>query len=162
MASDWIRQHTKSVAIALVAIAACGFAAYSVTKGMDNGPRPVGEGMAYFSTDDGATWFEAPVSNPSPFDKGGKQAYRVFVWRQGSGEPFVSHLIKNAVAAQRDPNRPPSVAERRTPPSMSARSVEVKRPGEAIWTRADSREGGEILKIKGPDGTTEGLEPVEP
>jgi hypothetical protein len=165
VALDWIKQHAKQVGIAIVALAACGFAAYSVTKGTQGGPRPVGEGTAYFSTDDGNTWFEAPIKNHSPFEKDGKQAYRAFVWRQGKGEPFVSHLMRSGAAAQpaqRDPNQVPSAADRRTVPTMSSSGIEVKRPGEKTWVRASSREGEAIMKIKGPNGTTDELEPIEP
>jgi hypothetical protein len=155
-----MQQHAKQAGIAIIAVAACGFAAYSVTQNARSGPRPVSEGLAYFSTDDGQTWFEAPMTNPSPFERDGKQAYQVFVWRQGRGKPFVSHLMRSEAAAQSSQSR--SSGDRRSPPPMSMGNVEVKRPGEKTWFRANSREGEAISKIKGPDGTTNDLEPIEP
>lgn len=167
MALEWIRQHGKSAGIGLVALAACGFAAYSVSTNSRGRPRPVSEGRVYFSTDDGQTWFEDSVQNPSPFDKDGEQAYRVFVWKQGDGKPFVSHMMRSGNAS--GPTLPgsarsPSVVDRRPLPPPSSGGVEVKRPGtgDKGWVRANSREGEEIMRPKGPDGTTNGLEPIEP
>jgi len=48
--------------------------------------------QAFFTTDDGKTWFAAEVTNIPPFDRDGKQACGAIVIRCGSGEPFVHHL----------------------------------------------------------------------
>lgn len=126
------------------------------------GPRPVTEGMAYFTIDDGKTWFADRSTNPSPFEKDGKQAYRVQVWRVNGGEPFVSHLSRTGRLPQAI--NIPHNGQGRTPPPMSGGVLEVKRPGTGDdgWVRADSREGEEITRPRGPDGSTEGLESVEP
>src|SRR3954467_5625843 len=49
--------------------------------------------QAYFTIDDGKSWFPDDSTKLSPFTKDGKTAYRVFVWTCDKGKTkFVSHL----------------------------------------------------------------------
>src|SRR4051812_30098576 len=156
------------VGAAIVVAASVAFGAYFARQ--PTGPRPVGEGMAYFSTDDGKTWFADLASKPSPFQKDGKRAFRVYVWRCRGGAPFVSHLQRAASAAEVPADdtggrgAPASAAARRTPPPLMGAIVEVKRPGtgDVGWTSATTAEGESIIQPHCPDGTTAGLERVEP
>ncbi len=164
---ELLNRHPKLAAAGAGVLVIGGLIAAVLSAGASGGPRPVGEGKAYFSVDDGKSWFAAPASNPSPFLKDGKPAYRVLVWRTGRGDPFVSHLYRSssaAVAPQADPVRSSPTAAHRTPPALSGSAIEVKRPGtgEKGWVRADSVEGEAIAKPHGPDGTTNALEAVEP
>src|SRR4029453_3783233 len=72
--------YIVATALALVAVAAMTFALARPT-----GPRPP-SGMAYYSVDDGATWFADAADKPSPFDHQGKPAYRVYVWKCAHGK----------------------------------------------------------------------------
>lgn len=145
-----------------VGILIAGAVGATILRSGGNGPRPVSEGLAFFTIDDGKTWFADSSSNPSPFEKDGKPAYRVQVWRCNGGDPFVSHLARTGVNPQ--PKPMPRLAQGRTPPPMSGGALEVKRPGtgDTGWVRADSAQGEEITRPRGPDGTTNGLESVEP
>jgi hypothetical protein len=154
-----------TIGAALLLVASVAFGAYYANR--PSGPRPVGEGLAYFSNDDGKTWFADAASKPSPFDKDGRPAYRVYVWRCSGGKPFVSHLqraLTNTVPTDDTGGRgaPAPTAARRTPPPLAGAIVEVKRPGDAGWVLATSVEGDAIAQPRCPDGSTVGLEPVEP
>lgn len=161
---EMLNQHPKPSAAIAGMIVVIGLAAVVLNVG-GSGRRPVSEGRAYFSVDDGKTWFADASSNPSPFNKDGKTAYRVFVWRCGTAEPFVSHLFRNASSSTGgDRSKAATNADDRTPPAMSGASIEVKRPGtgDRGWVRADSAEGSAIARPQCPDGTTKDLEAVEP
>lgn len=159
-----LNQHPKSGTVIAGVIVVVGLAAVVLNAG-GSGPRPVSESRAYFSVDDGKTWFADAASNPSPFNKDGKTAYRVFVWRCGTSAPFVSHLFRNAGSSiGGDRSKAASNADERTPPAMSGASIEVKRPGtgDRGWVRVDSAEGAAIVRPQSPDGNTKDLEAVEP
>lgn len=161
-----LNSNGKTAMIGASLLVIGGLVTAYLSAGQNSGPRPVSEGKAFFSTDDGKTWFADSVSMPTPFRKDGKVAYRVFVWRVNDGEPFVSHLFRtSAVPAENvDSSRAPQM-DRRARPSLSASGgAEVKKPGapESAWVRADSPEGEALAKPRGPDGSTNGLEMIEP
>src|SRR5262245_29469532 len=47
---------------------------------------------AYFSTDDGKSWFVDDANKVPPFPKNGKDAVRAYVYKAPDGTKFVSHL----------------------------------------------------------------------
>src|SRR5436190_11669021 len=48
---------------------------------------------AWYTVDDGRTWFADAANKMVPFDHGGKPAYRCYVWSCDGGKTkFVSHL----------------------------------------------------------------------
>lgn len=61
---------------------------------------------AFFSVDDGTTWFADDASKPSGFIKDGKPAYSVNVYVKGSGKPFVGFLRKTGVIEVAAPPKP--------------------------------------------------------
>jgi hypothetical protein len=153
--------RNAKVSVLLVCVATL-VAAGAIFRGVHslNPPREVSAGMAYFSTDDGATWFADSVTQPSPFDRDGKPAYRVHVWTVPGGKPFVNHLERSASAHA--PAVPKSgVNDPRAPASYGV-GIEVKRPGAPAWTRLNTRAGQEIIMPRAPDGRTDDLDTVEP
>lgn len=163
---ELLNQNEKTATIGASLLVVGGLITAYLSAGQNGGPRPVSEGMAFFSTDDGKTWFADSISMPSPYKKDGKVAYRVFVWRVNDGEPFVSHLFRtSAVPAENvDTSRAPQMDRKARPSLSAAGGMEVKKPGtpDTAWVRAESPEGEAIAKPRGPDGTTNGLEMVEP
>lgn len=153
------RNATVSVLLVCVATLVAAGAIFRGVRNL-NPPREVSAGMAYFSTDDGATWFADSVTQPSPFDRDGKPAYRVHVWKAPGSKPFVNHLERSASAHA--PAVPKSGVNDPRAPASSGVGIEVKRPGAPAWTRLHTREGQEIIVPRAPDGRTDDLETVEP
>jgi hypothetical protein len=129
---------------------------------------PDGRTSAFFSVDDGKTWFKDDVSKLAPFDVGGKEAVRAHVFRSASGKEFVNHLER----LKSDAKRVLEEAKKKTSTSsLSSQSAvqdarmngrEVKRPGDAKWiSTVNPREAGQILTVNCPDGGTDAT-PVEP
>jgi hypothetical protein len=142
-----------------------------------DGPRPA-SGNAFYSTDNGKTWFTDRADKPSPFDKDGKQAYRVFVWKCAHGKAFVSHLERISPTAnkrladlQQARRRAGSVSTTAPEPPPAAmamivsRDIEVKDPGAdeaGGWVKASSPEGRQVTAPVCPDGGGKDVEPVVP
>jgi hypothetical protein len=114
---------------------------------------------AYFSTDDGRTWFEDTSDKVAPFDKDGKEAVRAHLFKcaQG-GEPFVGYLEKL------DPEIKRRLDEFYSNPSNKGRIMPgqadqeeggrlVKRPGDKGWMRDTSPMAARITTIKCKDGS---------
>lgn len=123
---------------------------------------------AYYTVDDGATWFADDINKIPPFDHNGKPAYRVHLFRCGGGDPFVTHLERYTPAAQKrleqaraaGPEADPSVYE-----EVAMSGIEVKKPGtgDKGWVRQSNYEAAsEIMSPICPDGTTNEIEPVYP
>lgn len=100
--------------------------------------KPIPKPKAYYTVDDGKTYFEAAVQVP-PFTTGGREAVRAMVFSCDGGKTrFVGYLLRH----------PPDEREAaaailkkggRMPPG------EVKRPGETEWASPFNP-----TKLKGP------------
>ena len=118
--------------------------------------------QAFFSDDDGRTWFFDSVSRVPPFDHSGRPADRAVVCRCGDGQPFIGYskqyspaqvarLAQMAKEAARQGLSPPVEV-----PSMP---MEVKRPGAgkrvsgiATGENFNAEEYNSILAPRCPDG----------
>jgi hypothetical protein len=120
---------------------------------------------AFFTTDDGATWFADDIDKVPPFDKDGKMAVRAHVFRCGHGKTFVDHLERYTPQAKRLLEQ--AGAENRTPdadPELAAAvmNYQVKRPGGQEWVPInDVARSMQITTVRCPEGTQE-VEPVFP
>jgi hypothetical protein len=126
-------------------------------------------GRAFFTTDDGATWFVGDASQIPPFLHDGKQAVRAYVFECG-GKRFVNHLERftperrklaeaalEAEKAGKSPPRPPAAAGQTV-----NWGVEVKKPGDKEWLAAGNlAKAARLMQAKCPDGHGEAL-PVQP
>ena len=121
--------------VLIVALVAVGFSLWGTQRAGDL-PDAVTQG--YFTTDDGKTFFAASLTKSAPFDQGGKPAYRAYVYRCGSGAPFVASIGKYA-----------------TPGGL----IELRRVGDTKWVSFGSPEGQALFRAKCPDGSA--AEPVE-
>ena len=134
----------------------------------DSNALPGARGLAWFSTDDGATWFADSVDKFAPFKKDGKDAYRVYVWRGPDGKEFVSHLERYTAQAHRDLEAYAALpAEQRAledPSSVAGGldGIEVKKPRDKTWYRASDPRGQQAMRAVSPSGKTDGLSAVEP
>jgi hypothetical protein len=115
---------------------------------------------AYFSDDDGKTWFIDDAANVPPFAHNGKTAYRALLYRCPEGKPFVQRLesftdeAKSKIEADIAAGKPPLTAEYR----YLAHGMMIKRPGKTEWV--ELKEGdpesqikwGEVMSATCPDG----------
>ena len=109
---------------------------------------------AFFTVDDGKTWFEADASNIPPFQYEGKEAVRAYVF-ECDGKPFVNHLERYAPQARKAVEQMAAAAKAGTPlpPEAAGANPEVKKPGAKDWVSASNyAKSGSILKVKCPDG----------
>jgi hypothetical protein len=150
-------------ATAAIILIAIGVIIYQITGGGTPGIAT----EAYYTIDDGKTWFEDDINKIPPFDKDGKKAYKVYVYKCPGSDPFVSHLERYTDAGKKameaalksnDPNNPVIMED------VQMTGIEVKDPGtgEKGWVRQASPAAQKIMELKCPDGKTEGIEPVVP
>jgi hypothetical protein len=153
-----IRQRQSLAAIAAgVMIVGAGIAIYVQARDLVSS----GGGNAFFSTDDGKTYFVEKNTRIPPFDKGGKPAYRAHVFECG-GKRVVGYLsrytpesIKALEQARqyRGTGKPPPNVHLLA--SIGTTGLQVKRPGEAQWvSQADARRATAVRVYRCPDGTT--------
>ena len=110
---------------------------------------------AYYSSDDGKTYFADDIDRIYPFDHEGKQAYRAYVYRCGDKAPHVSYLAKYSDSVRtkleqlKGNNTPQAVEEFHD----LATRIEVKKPGDTKWFSMFSREGQTLtMHPTCPDG----------
>lgn len=112
---------------------------------------------AFFSDDDGKTYFVDSVYKLAPFDHDGKTANRAVVYSDGSGT-FVAYLMRLTPVAKQhlqdvlDANRdePYKMLDAMASPDISLRGTEVKVPGPG--NRWVPRSDLASLEIKAPSG----------
>jgi hypothetical protein len=121
--------------------------------------------QAYFSTDDGKTWFADDAKKIPPFVKSGKDAVRVYVYQCPDGKKFASHLERytpeakkalEASHASRSRNIDLNALQR-----IQTSGVEVKAPGQGDWVKSSDPKAAAIVRAKCPQGGGE-PEPLEP
>lgn len=161
-----LAENPKIGVISSVAFLAIG--ALAIFFAMPAHSQPTGNAhTAFYSVDDGKTWFADDLQKIPPFDKGGKPAVRAYVYRGANGTEFVHHLERytpEAHAVMEELGKPMSggkgLPNFAAAQSASANGREVKRPGDSKWINASSREAAELLRMKDPKGGS--LSMVEP
>ena len=108
----------------------------------------------YFSIDDGKSWFADSARKVPPFQKDGKEAVRARVFKSG-GKDAVNHLERYTPDAAKklqalyDANKPmndPTLFEQ-----ITQNGLEVKKPGDAKWTKMSDPNVGKIVAPKDPN-----------
>jgi hypothetical protein len=128
---------------------------------------PTGVEKAFFTIDDGKSTFVDDASKLPPFDRGGKPAYRAYVFACKNGKiRFVGYLEryttegKSKIEAARSHRQSidPGFAE-----SLAQSGIEVKAPnsGDTGWILRGDPKSAPIVNVKCPDGSND-LEPVSP
>jgi hypothetical protein len=154
---------SKHPGVGIGAAVACVLLAVGIiflqTRG--NSTPSEGDAKAFYTVDDGQTWFADDLMNLPPFDKDGKQAVRAFVFQGSDGKQFVGYLQRFTPEAKRaiekistpDPNRtgPPDASGIQMAYTVGR---EVKRPGDAKWINGgEIQKSLQITKVKCPDGS---------
>jgi len=119
---------------------------------------------AYFSDDDGQTYFVDDAKKVAPFDHNGHAAVAVHVFDCGNGKQFVGYVeraINDSAKAAVEKDRAEIAAATLARPTAGPdadlviqmqKNLEVKRPGEAKWVGRDSDQAAAILRVVCPDG----------
>lgn len=119
---------------------------------------------AYFSDDDGRTFFRDSGDKVAPFDYGGKEAVAAHVFACNNGTKFVGYLERAQSAKARDEIEKArramiEAAARMAVPMPDSELVdqirnntEVKRPGEKAWIAANSPKSARVFAVTCPDG----------
>lgn len=129
------------------------------TVGNNYPPTPIAR--AFFSDDDGKTFFADSTDNIPPFDHNGKQAVKAVVFTCDNGKTkFVGYLERFSPAAKAklqaamDANRPDlGLME-----STTEHDVQVKQVNGGQWYDQNSPQGQQIMNdVKCKNGSKDGL-----
>jgi hypothetical protein len=118
---------------------------------------------AYFTDDDGATYFSDDVTKVAPFDHDGKEAVRCYVFTCPGHGKFVGYLEKftkdtqtKILARLAVPGAPP-IDQMEL--NMGRR---LKKPGDSKWVPVQSPAGQAITDVKCPDDPSALITPEMP
>jgi hypothetical protein len=121
---------------------------------------------AYYSVDEGATYFSDDINLVPPFDYDGKTAVRANVFKCGGGAPFVGYLQRYNLAAKKvlDDSRTSNAADISKVDQAMMTGLEVKAPltGDKGWVNTTRSAAVKITAVQCPDGSTSTPEPVLP
>jgi hypothetical protein len=117
--------------------------------------------QAYYSTDDGKTWFADDFDKAPPFDHNGSQAVRCLVFKCSNSAPFAGYVeeFTQEYHDQRSGIRP---VDAQHPPLDVSSNILVKKPGSKDWVLSYTPQGAKIMLVHCPDGSSETPQPVMP
>jgi hypothetical protein len=141
------------ILIGVVAIA--GFLAIKGIKEYLWPPKPEFKPpKGWYTTDEGATWFEGDYYGIAPIEHQGKQAVRVYLFKCGQdGQKFAGYLERFSKKGKEE-------IEKRDPKQRGGMMEEwesekfVKKPGAGErWYKFGDSQYEQIMTIKCPDGS---------
>jgi hypothetical protein len=125
-------------------------------------PAGVG-GETFYTVDDGASFFRDSASKPPPFDRGGQQAVRAYIYQCGR-DRFVGYMLRFTEEAHKifEAEIARGDVPSQTEYVVGTHNVEVKKPGQAEWVKlsAPNEQLLRATQVTCPDGTY--AEPVLP
>jgi len=143
------KQHLTITAASLITVLAVAFIIYSSFGG--NEEPPVILDKAWFSADDGATWFVDDASKSPPFKTSdGKIAVRAFVYKCKDGKPFIAYLMKYLSVGEQKSEGEDGLGYGNALTELSG--VRVKKPGQREWTSTQHPASAAIRTPVCPDG----------
>lgn len=121
---------------------------------------------AYYTTDDGKTWFADSAYLVPPFDHRGQTAViaRVYSYADGS-KSFCAYLAKfspeakvqleSAQAEAKQKGQPPGTVSLYSDPQFLRKGTLVKKPGapDSAWLSQDDPKAVEVMSVRSPDGS---------
>jgi len=142
---------SKPLGVAL----ACVMVAAAITLIVWTNRKPERLASAFYTTDDGATYFTDDINKAAPFDHDGKQAVRAYVYNIDN-KPTVAYMERYTEAArptaesilQKQDGTIQAQAEL-TNFLQKGNPLEVKKPGEAKWVSGNSKEAAQIRSSAG-------------
>jgi hypothetical protein len=115
--------------------------------------------QAYFTTDDGQSFFVDSMDHLPPFDREGKPAYRVWMYSCDGGVTkfpgYLERLTPQGLARMEPELADYKSGKTRVPPGVGPTDIEVKKPGPGnSWVnRANYQEAQKITVVQCPAGT---------
>jgi hypothetical protein len=150
-----------AAAVGLIAIAAVAIIWPSISDSASRGGH-----KAFYTVDDGATWFVDDANQIAPFDHKGKQAVACYLYKCGeSGQPWVSHLMRYTPEGkrQREQQRADRNVDMIGSQSAIKGDMEVKEAkGGQEWVSITDPRAAAIQELKCPDGSKENMIPLNP
>ncbi|HEY2588319.1 MAG TPA: hypothetical protein VGI81_21445 [Tepidisphaeraceae bacterium] len=105
-------------------------------------------GKAFYSDDDGQTWFADEANKLTPFtDVSGRQAVSAYVFQCGKGKPFVGYLLR---ATEQERQAAAKAGRSADGVPLNLMLSEVKKPGARDWVRLDQRNPRPFMAITIP------------
>ncbi|WP_428937941.1 hypothetical protein [Fontivita pretiosa] len=161
---DSMNQHPKVTAavVGIILLAALGVLIAQLLSSDTGMAAPEGgsEPKAWYTVDDGKTFFADSALKIPPFEHEGKIAYRCQVWTYDGGKTkFVSHLERYPEAVKKKLES----MDRKDPGAVfELRMIEVKRPGTGDngWVSIDSPAAAQIMTPQVPPGKEADLQLV--
>lgn len=161
---DIIKQKQSSAATLVLAILAILAGVLGYRSFADaGGDRAVGK--AFYSVDDGRSYFVDDADKIIGFDHGGEPAYRAYVFRAEGGAPFVGYLerftpeARERITQRATSDRRPDAAAMCSVPTSDR---QIKKPGGSRWYSRRDPQASEVIRIQAPGEPTAALEPVLP
>jgi len=155
-AREWLNQHPK-VAIGggvVIVILAIGLVVAQVLAGRHK--YPSGPPQAYYTVDDGKTFFADSTDKVPPFDHEGQPAVTAYVYQCG-GQKFVGYMERFT------PKFHDYVVAHGRTPEAARYGRELKRPGEPNWLPSgDLVKVAQIEDVKCPNGGTDVPDAIDP
>jgi hypothetical protein len=150
-----IRETLNNKSSVAIAVMVCAVAFCAVVIAVElHGSKGEPPKYAYFTTDDGKTWFSDSAIRLAPFDHNGSPAVRCFVFTGPNGK-FVGLLEKLTDDAHARLEKTGD----QIPPFGTP--VMVKKPGDPNWKQMDiSQESMMLIKILGPESS--GIQQIMP
>ena len=154
---QWFNQNPRVTAgvVAVVVLVAVGFVVMQVLASRPKIQSNLPD--AYFTDDDGKTFFTANSASIPPFDRNGKQVCRAYVYECG-GQRFVGYLERYNAEAHK------AMLAGTATPQHQIYGRELKRPGESKWVNSgDFATVDKLAEVNCPHGGAHGApQPVEP
>lgn len=161
------RSKLVSAAVAVAVVLCAGWMTVWFVSG--NSDVSQGSAQAFYTIDDGKTWFRDDADKLPPYTHNGATAYRCYVFTCDGGKTrFVSHLERCTPEGKRLAEEQMKQGKRSPGSAMMRRlavgSMEFKKPGtgDQGWISENDPAAADLKRPKCPDGTTNNLEPVWP
>jgi len=147
-----------------IIVLALGFIIWQVMGGGNHIQIPT---KAYYTTDDGASYYKDDINLIAPYDYGGKQAVKADVFKCASGSEFVGYLERYTADAKKvieDSRKNPGTEDFGKAAEAASRGLEVKAPltGDTGWVKNYAAAASKIITVHCPGGGDQPPEPILP
>jgi len=152
--------QNRAGVVALIAVATIAISVISLViqaAGVHRTPTV----KAFFSCDDGKTWFKDDGTKAFPFQHDGEPAYRAQIFRCGETE-FCAYLESLPENVKEGIDVLPDGLARVAALQSASDQILVKKPGGTAWVNPGQKDYASITTPLGPDGTKHEVTPVNP
>jgi hypothetical protein len=150
---EFLNQQNPKVVVGatvgvILVVAAVLFLSHRSSGGSDTASAPA---RAFFTTDDGKTWFRDDARHLAPFAKDGKTAVRAYVYKCPDGREFVAFL-ERYTPDFRKKLEAANAGQLGGPLLDEASGTEVKPPGASAWVKQSDPRAMAVMTPKCPGG----------